>query len=203
MADTLESQVRRKSAERIGRSREKVDDYVITASITIIAAFVVLLSVREASGSRIGAVLGAVSITSLTLGLLAALWHRYRAPMRQARFELLEAERIGKASGDILEFWNMLGKLLGKQGTPGPVVLPADVEDHARKTIGAHLQVMGADLSAIRRTVLSTPLPERHGRLNHSLDVLAERVRYPAFLAGMITFLCAIIVVVLKGSGPA
>ena len=190
MAETLEAKVRRTAPDRIRSSREKVDDYVITASITILGAFVVLLTLREAP-SRISAYLGALSIASLVLGLLSALWHKYRAPLREARFEALMVERMYKASDDILEF----ADTFGIRGGP----LSPKVHEQARKTIAAHLQVMGGDLDTIRREVASSPLPERYAKLKHLLDMCAVRVRYSCFAFGMIMFVAAVLAVVIHG----
>lgn len=99
------------SQKDIEIQKDKVDSYLITTDITLLAAFLILLSINN--GIQPIKILTTVaiitSLIALSLSLLFSLWHKYRISIRKSIFDDLKKEAVNKFFKQ-LESFRKIGK---------------------------------------------------------------------------------------------
>ena len=85
------------------KERDTVDNFVITALITLIAAFIIIITLKTPSDVYVSYAT-IISLFCLIFSLFACLWHRFRFPFRQKIFLIERDKKISDISGDIADF---------------------------------------------------------------------------------------------------
>jgi len=191
-------------SDGIVQKQDKVDGQIITACITLIAAFAVIISIKKPTNEYLSYAYIS-SLGFLTVSLLSSFWHKYRYPKRQDLYKKEVNKVISDLSGKIADFWeNILiplkqrkleeARLKDKQ-TPVPE-LAKKVNDendkHASNVIMTYLEQLNYKTAEKREEIFNKPLNEKNAITKFRIDKLTSFIRYPAFVAGIIFFFISI-----------
>jgi hypothetical protein len=199
----LREETARRAEAHIHRERAKVDDIITTANFTFIAAFVVILTLGAKPTGR-AAFLPAGALSLLVVSLFAFLWHRYRHPIRLRQYEIRKAEITYEYSGKIADFMEtfvrtnpVISEAIARAKVDAAGKTDSLLYQQTRDVIVAHLKNLSRDEGSAHAEAMMKPLRERGSRILHMVDVVARRLRYPAFGLGVVLLLLAVITSVL------
>lgn len=192
------------NSEEIIRQQDKVDGQIITACITLIAAFAIIISIKKPTDQYLSYAYIS-SLGFLTLSLMSSLWHKYRFPKRQDLYKKEVNKVIHELSGKIADFGeNILiplkqRKLIEAQQqdkqTPFPeLAKKVDEENnkHASNVIMTYLEQLNYKTAEKYSEVFNKPLKEDNAILKFRIDKTTNFLRYPTFVAGIIFFFLSI-----------
>jgi hypothetical protein len=175
-------------------ARAQVDNYIITACISLIAAFVVILTVKK----PVGQVAGWTSFCSLfflVAGLLASLWHKIRHPIRVDAYERQKKSKAEECTDKIYDFYMTYVRTNPDARTElATTNLDGKYSSRFKEVIAAHLQNMSTDMKLIQEQIFHQPLDEKNPRMKYCLDGVARRLRYAGFVLGVILFLTSVFI---------
>jgi hypothetical protein len=197
------------------RASDKVDDHIATACITLVAGFVIFLTIRPPD-NRFIVFAGIISISSLVLSFLCLLWYKIRHPVRQRLFERERRKIIESTSDRIMAFHElfiapnptareelMRGRLEGITQDGSVVKMAAGPHTQEfHEIIFAHLKVLDYRAQELYETLYSRPLEEPRARVKLWLDSTARSLRYYSFLIGLFAFLVAVVLAALNSPRP-
>lgn len=190
----------------IKQERDKVDGYIITANITVIAAFIIILSIKKPEIIYISYA-SIASLFGLIASLLFSLWHKYRLPKRQLLFEQEKEKLISDMGGDIADFAETFvlptsilkvkeqissGQIVTKEEIKGIVANEKD-KDKIKKVIVTHLEKLNFQLRDSHEKIFNKPLNEKNAKTKFYIDKASKSFRHGLFVVGIIFFFLAII----------
>ena len=187
-----------KTARDESEAQTQVDNHIITACITLIAAHIVILTIHKPAINLVSySSLG--SLTMLILSFLLCLWHRARYPIRVKYFEEERERQIHQISGEIEEFFKLvqsspvamveMSRATAQQKTG--VVEPDHGGPYAqrvRASLTAHLNVLENRMKESYKAAFEAPLREKYGGIKHGVDNFAKAARYSLFVIGIVFF---------------
>jgi len=193
----------------VEQERDKVDNYIITANITLIAAFMVIVTIKEVDAKYLNYTYLS-SFGGLTLSLLCSLWHKYRFPKRKLALEKESREIVHNVSGELATFLeNILipfkAHKVKEIKSQNPNITPAQIEKAVKKeieqnaggTIKTYLEKFQYDLDIKKKEILSKPLDENGAILKHLIDRFTQSFRYIGFVVGILFFFISIFLTLL------
>lgn len=190
---------------KIELEREKVDNYLITACITLIAAFIVIISIKKPSQIYISYAY-LISLFFLITCLLFSLWHKFRFPIRQEKFEREREKLVSDISEEIVDFAEefvlpasqlKVNKLKAEQPDLSHEelkkrVLEGDSKNKTKRVIITQLEKLNYQLKEKSEEIFQKPLNEKSSKLKFRLDMLSKSYRYWAFGVGILFFFLSI-----------
>lgn len=200
----------KEKGNKVELEREKVDNYLITACITLIAAFIVILSIKKPNQPYISYTY-LISLFFLITCLLFSLWHKFRFPIRQERFERIKDKILNEISGEIADFANefalpasqlRLNKLKEENPTLNEVelkkkVIDGDSTEKTKKVIITYIEKLNYQLKEKSNEIFQKPLKEKNSKLKFRLDMLSKSFRYWAFGIGILFFFVSIFMTII------
>lgn len=184
----------------IKKERDQVDNYIITTNITIIAAFVILLSIDKPQNIYINSASG-VSLFFLVISLLCFFWHKYRFPVKQTMFAEEEKRIIGNISGNIADFAEnfLIPKSISTLKKDGISENSKNEEikkdlSNGKKVIVTHLEFLSSMLESNYNKCFNKPLKEKNAKVKFYLDRFCILYRYKIFTLGIFSFIVAIFI---------
>ena len=198
------------NSEDILKQQDKVDGQIITACITLIAAFAVIISIKKPTDQYLSyAYISSLGL--LTVSLLSSLWHKYRFPKRQNLYKKEINKVIHEMSGKIADFGeNILIPLKQRKLVEAKqkddqipfqeLAKKVDEENnkHASGVIMTYLEQLNYKTAEKHQEVFNKPLEEKNAILKFRLDKLTKFLRYPTFVAGLIFFFLSIFIGLIK-----
>ncbi|WP_420552248.1 hypothetical protein [Tenacibaculum aiptasiae] len=195
---------------RIELEREKVDNYLITACITLIAAFIVILSIKKPSENYISYTY-LISLLFLITCLLFSLWHKFRFPIRQEKYERIKDKILTDISGEIADFAEefvlpasqlRLNKLKAENPTMNDDelkkrVVEGDSKEKTKKVITTYIEKLNYQLKEKSNEIFQKPLEEKNSKLKFRLDMVSKSFRYWAFGIGILFFFVSIFMTII------
>jgi len=189
---------------KVIKEKEKIDNFLITASITLLAGFSTIMSIKESS-SNYSSYFAAVSIFCFALTLFFTLWHRLRKAVHDAMFQKRKNEWAESVKKDIGALLDVHGKALKriletykKFLTIEPQIkkdLKEIMTDEINKTSEDYRPLIlpiaesaSLKLEKIFFQIYKTPLKERDSKIKFVIDYLSDSTRYYVFIIGLITF---------------
>ena len=195
---TLKTDVIQAADARILQERARVDDYIITTNLTLIAGFAAILTLSK-KPVGVAAYLPAVALVLLILSLLSFLWHKFRHPIRLRQLEVRRAEISYEFADKIVDFLETfvqpnpeIVKAIAKAQVDPKTRETSPYYNRARDVIVAHLRNAEQEISTAHKAAMMKPLPERGSRLLYFADVTARRLRYPSIALAVLLFLVAV-----------
>lgn len=198
------------NSEEILKQQDRVDGQIITACITLIAAFAVIISIKKPNDQYLSYAYIS-SLGFLTVSLLSSLWHKYRFPKRQELYKKEVNKVIRDLSSKIADFGeNILIPLKERklsearakdQQTPFPELAKKVNEEndkHASNIIMTYLEQLNYKTAEKKDEVFNKPLKEKNATIKFRLDKLTNFLRYPTFVAGIIFFFISIFMGLIK-----
>jgi len=195
---------------RIETEQDKVDSYIITACITLIAAFAIIISIKKPSDEYLSYSY-LIALLALTISLLASLWHKFRFPKRQELYKKEFDKVLRKISGEIADFGeNILiplkqTKLIEAQAREKNMSLieltkkvNEDNDKHAKNVIKTYLEKLNFESKEKSREIFKKPLNEKNSYIKHQIDRIAQGLRYFSFTVGLIFFFVSIFMTLLN-----
>lgn len=190
----------------VQKERDKVDDYIITANIALIAAFIILLSIENNKNVYASAA-SAFSLFGIITSLLLSLWHKWRFPHRKHLFEIEKAKLIQNISQEMADFTTTFILPIYIQHTfkNGNQQLPQEKIDFkkaydeaidkekTKQIFTTQLEKLNYQLKEAREKYFDKPLQERNARVKFALDKSAGFGRNKFFILGLFFFLISII----------
>ncbi len=162
--------------EKVELEQDKVDNYLITACITLIASFTIIMSIKK-PGSSLASYTYLVSLLFLITSLLTLLWHKFRFPKRRALFNIEQKYIIQDASTNIETHMEK-------------IISPSyDISEELRtKSIIVHIENMLYKIKEKYDETYLKPLMEPHSKFKHLLDRFSKSARYKTFTVGIVFF---------------
>lgn len=193
----------------VEQERDKVDNYIITANITLIAAFMVIITIKEIDDQYLNYAY-LTSFSGLTLSLLCSLWHKYRFPKRRLALEKESHEIIHNVSGELATFMeNILtpykAQKIKEIKANQPNITPSELDKLVKKeldvnaggTIRTYLEKFQYDLDLKKKEILSKPMNESLPIAKHFIDRFTQSFRYIGFIVGILFFFISIFLTLL------
>ncbi len=188
-------------------THKEVDNFIITASIMLMASFVVMISISSPSNALLCYAV-VISFLCLTLSLLQMLWHKVRWQYRVCFFENKKDEIIHEYAKEIRkcsmesELANAFRRIAKdcKHSTTATsfncdeaLVESDKLEDKVSyKIILSFVKNMAGEMQEASVKFFKKPLNERLPRTKFVMDVISKNMRYPLFLIGVIFFFISI-----------
>lgn len=190
--------------------RDEVDNYIITTCITLIAAFIIILSINKPDDLYI-VYSYLSSLFFLILSFLFFLWHKLRYPIRKKLFERAQKVAISNISAEIAgfieEYFYPATKNkaieLARETDPqnyNENLKKKFIEEHsdkARPIIETYIEKLNFKLKEKSKEIFKKPLKENFSNLKHFLDLTAMKSRYHLFLLAILFFFLSIFLTVL------
>lgn len=200
----------KEKGNKVELEREKVDNYLITACITLIAAFIVILSIKKPAETYISYTY-LISLFFLIICLLFSLWHKFRFPLRQEKFEKAKKKLVRDISGEIAEFAEEFALpasqlRLNKLKEENPEVddkelkkraVSADSTEKTKKIIITHLEKLNYQMKEKSDEIFQKPMNEKNSKLKFWLDMLSKTFRYWTFGIGILFFFVSIFMTII------
>lgn len=195
-----------KAKQSLRNEQETVDNYILTALITLIAAFIIILSIKAPSDVYVASS-SAISLACLILSLLLSLWHKLRFPKRLHIFEREKEQQIKNISGEITDFANNFyyptieaktyeilsnNPELSKEAVK-KLVSSDKIDDKTEKVIITYLEKLNYIVKESHQKIFNQPLDEKGRKTKYLIDKFAQVTRYPFFVVGLVFFFIAII----------
>ena len=194
---------------------EKIDNVLITASIALLAAFVILYSLQDKQNVFFG-LLTLVAITFLVFYLLLALYSKYRDSLRKDIFEHQKDKWLSDFSKDLdkmmddwytpqlLEFTKTVltddvnKKEIVANPTRIPEILEMEIKKWHKDTEVEHQYVRNLfaenhkmRLNKILDGSFSGPLQEKNAIIKHQIEIFSKN-RFNFFIFGLLAFIISV-----------
>lgn len=189
------------------KEKEKIDDYLLTACITLLGGFTVLLSVSEPSNAA--SIAGGFAIVCFVLTLAFTLWHKYRRAVRNSIFEDKKKEMFKEFEEDLraikesakeftkIKLSNFLllnidALMKDRDGTlkrmEGEVAkLPGE-----EKIVDAFAENWSNKIQNLYKSSYRGPLSEKVAWPKYILEYFAIKGRHFLFILGLLLFLSSL-----------
>ena len=198
-------------------NKSSVDNYIITTCITLITAFVIMLTIETPANKPLS-VSVILSMLCLILTFLGSLWHKGRWNYRTAFFKRERERIIHEFANDVTKFahnfWEPRLRLKFFQ------YLPVDSEGSEPKSKEKSIESVLDDLSrqvieentdkyeettkvyitnfltmlqSVRIKAFHAPLNEKYAKLKYYADILSHKTRYYLFVIGIIFFFISVL----------
>lgn len=195
---------------KVELEREKVDNYIITSCITLIGAFIIILSIKKPTEAYISYSY-LISLLFLIISLLFSLWHKFRFPVRQQMFEQEKDRLISNISSEIADFAEEFvlpaAQMKFNQARLKYPDLSEDeikkksIDEEAKgktkKVIVTHLEKLNYQMKEKSDEIFRKPLNERYSKLKFRIDILSKTFRYWAFGIAIIFFFSSIFLTII------
>lgn len=188
----------------INSEQQKVDEHIIIANITVIAAFILILSVNDL-GSLYVKITAILSLLFLIISLFMLLWNKYRFPIRQVLFSRDKEELLSGVSEKIADFAEKLviphykNEMFKKVSSDQHSVKKDIIEDMIVKdTIITYLENLNFKTTLSEERIFNLPLNEDYRILNNWLDKICRFYRYIFFVSGVLLFFVTLVVGILQ-----
>lgn len=190
--------------------KDKADNYMITACITLIASFAVINSIKQPSDKYIS--YSYISCLSfLVLSLLFFLWYKFRYPKRKQLYEMEMKKVLNDISGEIANFGEKIliplkqrqleeAKQLDKTTPIAKLAENVNKENdvYAKDIITTYLEKINYKSNEKKEEFFNKPLNEKHAFIKNLIDKLSFSLRYTTFTFGILFFLLSIVLTLLK-----
>jgi hypothetical protein len=202
--------MKKEKGNKVELEREKVDNYLISACITLIAAFIIILSIKKPSQNYISYTY-LISLFFLIICLLFSLWHKFRFPIRQEKFEKVKDKIMTDISGEIAEFAEefvlpasqlRLNKLTVENPNMNEdelkkMALEGNSKNSSKKVIITYIEKLNYQLKEKSNEIFEKPLKEKNSKIKFRLDMLSKSFRYWAFGIGILFFFVSIFMTIV------
>ena len=194
-----------------------VDNYIITTCITLIAAFVIMLTIKTPA-NKLLSISVILSMLCLILTFLESLWHKVRWNYRTSFFKK-ERERIIREFANnvtkfAINFWEPRVRLKFLQYPPVDLegnepkskeksseslfddlsreVMEENTDQYEEKT-KIYITNFLTTLQSVRIKAFHAPLNEKYAKLKYYADILSFKTRYYLFVIGIIFFFISVL----------
>jgi len=194
--------------EQIEPSNDRmvVDNYIITALITLISAFIIILTIKKPTNDLVS-YFSVLSLFCLIFSFLLCLWHRLRFPYRQRLYAIEKDKKIHEISQEIADFEIKYVRPKKKLNaielySKNPELDNKKIqelsysekdEEDTKNIIIVYLKKFNFEMKEINEKIFSKPLDENHRKTKYFIDSFAKTSRYPLFVIGLISFFLSII----------
>lgn len=171
------------------KTSEAVDNYVILASITLLASFSIILNntIRE---RMLLSTCILISVLSFVCSLLLCLWHRVRSNIRMSLFELEKEKIIRDYAKEMAEVLNNPSfRKMDSQDVNAP-----QEKQPTFKVILSFCKNMGGDLNEASNKFFRKPLKESFAFLKFLIDMCAGKFRHSIFGFGLLFYLLVVLI---------
>ena len=165
------------------KTADIVDNYVIGASIALLASFSIFGDTKDFTGKSI-CFFVLSSVISFSLALILCLWHKIRFSHRHGLFENEKERIIREYAKEITEVGNKV--IIPYQQVTGKQDIPEN--DPCFKIIHSFCKNMGNEMNEANDKCFQKPLKERFGLIKYYIDCLAGKFRYIIFTLGIFCY---------------
>lgn len=201
--------------------KDKVDSYLITTNITLLAAFFVIISIdsKALQTNTLTIIALIVSVTGLALSLVFSLWHKYRIALRKIVFDDLKEKAFNKFEKQLEAIETNAAKKVQliaykyflekksekitkeelKKGLEKRFEDERRNEDKTPNPINMAIAENAANnFSQIYTKAFNRPLDEKLAKIKFCMDYTSKRLRYSTFTVGLLAFITSIISKILS-----
>ena len=203
------------SINNIHTVKEKIDTYLITSSITIIASFLIILSIKNDTLDEqplSAKIFSIIAIISFIFSFIFSIWNKYRSAIREDYFEELKKLAIATDKEKLRSFLNVASKALEKTALEqfekikkqNTLQNKEDIQskiknelDNEKELMSPMIEVLAENISqnrvSIYKIAFKKPLKERHAKIKFIIDYVSQKARYFLFVIGLFSILIIVI----------
>lgn len=195
--------------ENIKNEHDVVDNSIITANISFMVSFIIILSIKRPESNYI-IISSITSLVGLTFSLLFSFWHKYRMPIKNNYYQKLKNDIISNTSDELVHFsesyflplvmYDIEKIKKEKISTSIDSLIDSAVKtqnDKAYQIIKTHIENFQFKMQDLKNKIYNTPLKEDNAKAKFIIDKISETFRYILFFIGVFFFLITIVLSLL------